>query len=537
MPVCGARSWNKSKPDMTTDELKNHIYRNSISNYVFLVIRLGLGVVLFRLIYQSLSQEEFGFWGLLWSVFGYGILLDFGFGFTAQKRVAELSASQKWHELSQVLSTIFFSYVAIALILIAFGLFASPYLIHLFKIHPENSRTFVSALTIFFCGMGVAFPMGIFPEILKGQQRISLANYTLLGGFLVSFCLVLLCLHQKWGLNMLLVITLGCSMASDLLCGLFAFHHMPGVRIHPNLFSRDMVRNTMRFSIFAYITTLTTVILTRTDQLVLSTMLAVSSVAIYLAGAKVSEMFTSFALQIPDTLSPAAAHSHAKGDKEFLRSLLINGTRFSVMFATPMYLLCAFYLNEIVWLLTGKTVPDPETIHTGQVLLFWGYTTILTQSVTKRIFMMTGHERRLMWLGVGEALFNLILSVGLLWHFHNVVCVAVGSLIATFVFGWFYIWPWAARESNLSPWHLARKVLVPSWVACLPIVALILVERYITLPQFRNSVYALILEGGMVFLLAFVCMWRLALHADERERFCAYFSKFFGKSQVKNSVA
>jgi hypothetical protein len=151
--------------------------------------------------------------------------------------------------------------------------------------------------------------------------------------------------------------------------------------------------------------------------------------------------------------------------------------------------------------------------------------------------MMTGHERRLMWLGVGEALFNLILSVGLLWHFHNVVCVAVGSLIATFVFGWFYIWPWAARESNLSPWHLARKVLVPSWLACLPIVALILVERYITLPQFRNSVYALILEGGMVFLLAFVCMWRLALHADERERFCAYFSKLFGKSQVKNSVA
>ena len=237
---------------MTQDELKQHIYRNSISNYIFLVVRLGLGVVLFRLIYQSLTPEEFGFWGLLWSILGYGILLDFGFGFTAQKRVAELSAHQKWDELSKVLSTIFYSYVIIALILVAFGLFASPYLIHIFKIHPENTKAFTRALTIFFCGMGIAFPMGVFPEMLKGQQRISLANYTLLGGFLLSFTLVLLCIKYKWGLNMLLVISLGCGMVAELCCGLFALHRMPQVRIRPDLFSRNMVRDTMRFSLFAF---------------------------------------------------------------------------------------------------------------------------------------------------------------------------------------------------------------------------------------------------------------------------------------------
>src|SRR5688500_18892906 len=107
---------------MTQEELKNHIYRNSLSNYVFLVVRLGLGVVLFRLLYKGLSPQEFGFWALLWSVFGYGILLDFGFGFTAQKRVAELSARADWDQLSRVLSTIFFSYVGIAALLVLIGL-------------------------------------------------------------------------------------------------------------------------------------------------------------------------------------------------------------------------------------------------------------------------------------------------------------------------------------------------------------------------------------------------------------------------------
>jgi O-antigen/teichoic acid export membrane protein len=523
---------------MTQDELKRHIYRNTVSNYIFLVARLGLGLVLFRLIYQHFNgantvegkfSEEFGFWALLWSVFGYGILLDLGFGFTAQKRVAELSVHKDWLQLSQVLSTIFFSYVAISLFLFAVGIFGSPVIVEILKITPANKEYFSGVLTIFFFGMGLAFPLGIFPEILKGQQKISLANYILLGGFLFSFGLVVLCLKMNLGLGWLMVVTLGGGILADLVCALFALRMMPEVKIKLSLFSRGMVKNTMRFSIYAYITTLTTLILTRTDHLVISTVLAVSAVTIYQAGAKVAEMFSSFALQIPDTFSPAAAHLHAKGDKEQLRSLLLNGTRFSVMIATPMYLICAFYMAELLKLLTGEARAHAETYWIGQVLLFWGYTTILTQSVSKRIFMMSGHEKRLMWLGVGEALLNLVVSLGLILYFRNVLCVAIGSLFATFLFGWFLIWPWAAREANTSPWKLAKTVLIPTWLACVPLLLVLMLERYIRIPDFTESIPIFALEAVLVFSLGVLFLWRLALKAEERERFIAYFARFFRK--------
>jgi O-antigen/teichoic acid export membrane protein len=199
------------------------------------------------------------------------------------------------------------------------------------------------------------------------------------------------------------------------------------------------------------------------------------------------------------------------------------------MFATPMYLISAFYMDQLLWLLTGEAEGHPQTYWTGQVLLFWGYTTILTQSVSKRIFMMTGHERRLMWLGVGEALLNLGLSVALIYQFKNVVCVAVGSLTATFIFGWFYLWPWAAREANLSGWHLARTVIFPTWLACLPLVVLIVVGRQFTPPEFQTSVYAIVTEGAMVFTLAAVCMWKFALSHVEREKCSAVFLKLFSR--------
>src|ERR1051325_10670926 len=102
---------------MTKQDLTRRICRNSISNYVYLVVRSALGLVLFRIIINSLTAEEFGFWGTIWSILGYGILLDFGFGFTAQKRVAELCVKRDWNCLSRVLSTIFYTYVVVALLI------------------------------------------------------------------------------------------------------------------------------------------------------------------------------------------------------------------------------------------------------------------------------------------------------------------------------------------------------------------------------------------------------------------------------------
>src|SRR5204863_8237807 len=102
----------------------------------------------------------------LWSVFGYGVLLDFGFGFTAQKRVAELCVHRDWNRLSQVLSTIFFSYIAIGLVIIFAVLAESGMFIGLLHVTPENSEPFRQILVCLFCGLGLAFPLGLFPEML-----------------------------------------------------------------------------------------------------------------------------------------------------------------------------------------------------------------------------------------------------------------------------------------------------------------------------------------------------------------------------------
>jgi O-antigen/teichoic acid export membrane protein len=517
-------------PEMTSEDVKRHIYRNSISNYSFLVVRMGLGAVLFRLIIQSLPAEDFGFWSVLWSMLGYGILLDFGFGFTAQKRVAELCVKRDWDCLSRVLSTIFYTYVGVALAIITIGYVIAPYIVRaLAGVSPHNVENYTRILRVFLVGIGIAFPLGMFPEMLRGQQRICLANNLQLASYLASFTLMLLGVTHGWNLIWLFVFSLGGTLMGDFLCGVAAMRKMPKVYLSPSLFSREMIRETTRFSVYAYLNTLTTVILTRTDQIVISTCLALAAVAIYQAGAKVSEMFSGFALQIAETLSPAAAHFHARGDRAELRELLVKGTRFTVMVATPMYLGCAFFLPSILRLLTGSKLAGTETYWVGQILLLWIYNTVLTQSCTKRIFMMCGHEKRLMWLGLGEAAMNLALSVTLVLIFKNVVCVALGSLLATCFFGWFFIWPWAAREAGIGSWQLARAVLFPAWIACWPLISLIALIRFLPKLAAGDSLGLFFVEGSLAAIVAAIGLWKLALDEEERGKFSSYFLRRFGR--------
>ena len=515
---------------MTNEEVKKNIWRNSISNYVCMALKLSLGLVMFRLLFQGLTREEFGFWSLLWSVFGYGILLDFGFGFTAEKRVAELSVHQRWEHLSKILSTIFFVYLGLGLLIIAAAWGGSHWLIQVFQITPENRERFRTMLVWFACGMGVTFPLGIFPEILIGQQRIALVNVIFSSGIVGNFIGLALAMHFHWGMKVILIIGLLSGIIPSAVSALFALRQMPSVRIHPKFFSLGMIRETTKFSIFAYLITVSNILLAKTDQLVISTVLAVSAVSLYQAGAKIGEMFGMFAQLLPSTFSPVAAHLHAKGDKEFLRSLLINGTRFSVMIATPVYFICAFYMEGLLRILTGAKAPSHETFLIGQTLLFWGYTALITQSVTKRIFVMCGHEKKLMRLTVAEAALNLALSIGLILYFKNVLCVALGSLISTLFIGWFYLWPWAAREVNLSGWQLAQTVLFPIWLACLPLLGFLSAGRFVPWLDFRASTILFILESLLALLVAAASLWRGALTTGEREHLLMKVGKIFARS-------
>lgn len=455
---------------------KKFFLRNTASNYLRTVLRLGTGLVLFRLTFENLSEEAFGFYSLLWSFFGYTILLDFGLGFTAQKLVAEANETKEYDKLNELLSTVFWSFAGVGTALFAFfALLAGPFMGWV-KVSEGNLESFQIAYYIFFFAMAFGFPLGLFPEMLRGLQRFDLANWTNIVGILLNFGFLSWALLGGWPFESIITISVLTTVLPNAVCWLLVRSQMPQLSLHPRYFRFSSVSGVVSFSIIAYLITFTNLIMGKADQAVISFTVGVGYVALYQAGFKVAEMFGLFCRQLQDVLSPAAAALYARNDEAGLRELLVKSTSMTLLITTPLYALCAVYLVPLVLTLTGLETVTDETWWIGQALLLATYSSLVTNSCSKRILMMCGWEKVLLKVSMLDAILNLGLSLVLVWYL-GVLGVALGTMFPTILVGWFWMTPLTCIFAKLSfPTLIGRTVFPVLIPLTVPLVVLTIVE-------------------------------------------------------------
>jgi len=429
-------------------EWQRRFWSTTASGYVGVVVRMLLGLVLFRTMFQQFSDAQFGFWALLWSLFGYGILLDFGFGFTAQKAVAEKTATGDMAGLSKLLATILWTFIGMAtLLLVVFVSIRDPFLARM-GVEAADRREFGRAYVVFFVGLAIMFPLGLFPEILRGLQRIDIANWVGTLSTVLNFGFLYWGLCAHWNIAVLMGISVTTSALPNLIAAVIAIRRLPGISLAPKWFEWRAVKSQMGFSIAAYLITFSNMLMSKSDQLVISLTIGVAAVAVYQAGYKMGEMLGLFSGQLQQVLSPAAAAMYARGDDSGLKNLLLRSSRLTFLLVTPCYLLSAVYLEPLIHLLTGKMV-DPATWWIGQALLMAVFSSQLTNSCTKRVLMMCGDEKRLLFISITDALANVVLSIILAYQL-GVLGVAVGTMIPTVLIGWLWVIPLTVGRLKLS---------------------------------------------------------------------------------------
>jgi O-antigen/teichoic acid export membrane protein len=481
---------------------KRHFWRNTVSNYVRTITRLLLGLVLFRLLFSGLSEAEFGFWSLLWSLFGYGVLLDFGFGFTAQKAVAEKSTTGEWEELSCLLSTLLWTFIGLAVLLACFFFAIHGPFLNAIGIPDESRGMYLISYLIFFAGLALTFPFGLFPEVLRGLQRIDLANWLNTGSVVLNFIGIVVALYLGASFPVIVAVSVITTLLPNVGALFVARAKLPKVSLSPRFFRWSAVKSQLGFSIAAYLITFSNLLMAKSDQAVLGFTLGIGVIAAYQAGFKVAEMFNLFTIQLQDALSPAAASMHATGDATGLRDLLLKTSRLTFLISTPLYGLCAVYLEPLIQLLTGLETIEASTLQVGQILLLAIYSSQLTNSCSKRILMMCGYEKKLLGLALVDGLGNLSISVALALTI-GMVGVALGTLVPTLLVGWLLVLPLALRYLDLSLWSYAKYILSAGGPIVLFLACLGATVYLLPIPA-EGGFLALALRGGLAAGPAFL---------------------------------
>ncbi len=428
--------------------LRKRMITNTIANYVKLILGFVIAIFLTRLLFMGLTREEYGMWALLWTIFGYSVLLDFGFGTAVQKATSETLISKDWKRFNRLISTVFFNYVFLAMIIMVFTLIMSQFIDRIFSFSDQQQILYYrSVFLIFGIGTSLGFPFGVTLEILLGLNEIKLRNMIQIGSRLVNFIALYWIVSSGMSIREMAIATISINMVANAVQTWFCFKRIPSMKVSLKFYDRGMVKEVMSFSIFAYIIIFTNLIIFRTDQLVISIFSSVAMVAIYQIASRLADTFKQFSTQFLDNLKPVAATLFASNEEGKLGQILMESNRLQGFIATMMIIPLIIYIKPIlnIWL----ELTDPAGITSAIILLVSMYIYVFFRSSSVHIILMGNNYKRLTIVAGIECTLNLVISIILIHHI-GIIGVALGTLIPNVLATIFFNIPSGCRFAGVS---------------------------------------------------------------------------------------
>lgn len=437
--------------------MNNIILNSTISNYVLLILKIVLSLMLVRIMFLGISNEEYGFWALLWSVFGYSLLLDFGFGTAVQKATSQADAKNDWSSFNETISTIFFSYILLSGVILVVTFLLAQNLEKIFVFANENSiEHYKTAFYIFGIGTAFLFPFGFFKEVLRGLQKISLRNNIDIVFLIVNFTLLALCVNYDYSLIYMALVAILVQLLTNIFMAIYVFKNIPNLKISLKFFKKQRVLSLMSFSIFAYIVMFSNVLIFRTDQLVISMFSTVALVGVYQIVSRVSELFRQFSTQIHDILGPISASLFTTNSHDKLYNTLFHTNKIVGFISTLLFIPTMLYIDKLLyfWL----DIQNDEVITTARILLVSMYILVFFRSSSVQVLLMCEKHKQLTVVAIIEAVLNLILSIYLVQKY-SIIGVALGTLIPNVFFAIVYNIPVSCWFSKISIFYYLKEVV------------------------------------------------------------------------------
>lgn len=428
--------------------MSEKILYTTLSNYFLLIMKIIFSLMLVRIMFLGITNEEYGFWALLWTVFGYSLLLDFGFGTAVQKETSKAKVKNCWQEYNKTISTIFFSYIFLSLVIILITIILAMNLQKLFVFsNVEDIVYYQRVFTIFGFGTALVFPFGFFKEILRGLEKIALRNIIDIIFVTLNFLLLSLCVYFELSLIYMAISAIVIQLLTNLFMCVYVYKNIPNLKISFLLFDKKRVKELMGFSFFAYIVMFSNLIIFRTDQLVISMFSTVALVGLYQIVSRVSELFRQFSTQIHDILGPLSARLFTSSKHDDLSMVLLNTNKIVGFIATILLIPSLLFIEELLffWL----KIENKLLINTAIVLLVSMYVLVFFRSSSVQVLLMCEKHKQLTLIAIIEAVANLLLSIYLIKNY-SILGVALGTLIPNLCLAFLYNIPVACSFSKVS---------------------------------------------------------------------------------------
>jgi len=449
---------------------------NVIFNWISLAVVTLTGFFLAPFVVHRLGNVAYGVWVLVASLNSYMGLLDLGMRGAVTRFVSKGYAQGDHARSSAAVSGALWIRIWLSAAIVFVGIGFSAGFHRFFSVPPALLHDARLAILVTAASMAITLSFGVFGGTLAALHRYDALSGANILQTLVRAGGVLWLLTHGHGILALALCELVAVSIANFLQLIFCLRSYPELKVFFRRPSRETLQDLWGYSFYAFVINVAIQLVYYTDNLVVGAFASAASVTLYAIGGSLIGYARSIIGSMTTTFMPLASTFEAQGQQNHLRSLLIQGTRATLLVSLPIELALFFRGHTFIGLWMGKQYAEPS----GTVLQVLLISLIVSagSSASGGIVYGTEKHRRVALWAILEGASNLILSVILIRRM-GIIGVAWGTTLPS-LFVEVVLWPpYICKLVNIELWEYVWQTWIRTGIAILPFAAACyLAERY-----------------------------------------------------------
>ncbi len=404
------------------------VAKNTATNYLVTLIRTIQGLLVTRCLIGYLGDAGYGFWMLLWTFFGYALLVDFGAGIAGQKYTSQELFKRDIRHYNSIISLIFTFHVLMALLIVVGVIVVSFHLENLFQVHDLSQLAYYrKCFFVFAFGAAVLFPSGVLNEILIGLHKIYINNFILAGGRIVEIIAFYTILKCGGGLFQIVCFEVLLMAAERLIPLIFIKRLIPGFQMRLHLYDRKVFREVFGFSSGSYFMSLARLLRVQTRNPIISKYCGLDFVGVFNLSNRLSELCNQAITQYNNNVRPVTAQLFHRGRTGMLRTFVMKSMQWNVFMCCLIIIPAAVVRDEAIFALFKKDVTP--LIHSLSLLSLLGVTSAMAfTQIPSSVLLMCERHHLLARVNMAEAVFVITMNILFLRAGYSIICIEIISI-------------------------------------------------------------------------------------------------------------
>jgi len=483
--------------------------RNALGIYAVYAAAIVSGLIVTPIVLHTLGEAPFGIWAFIGAITIYLSVLDLGVGPSIVRFAAEARGRRSAEDTNALASVGLALYAAIGIVTLPVG--AGLAWIVPALVETPDDLVWAARVSTFLVVLSVAarFPLGLFNNLLVGQQRFDLQNLANFVSTVLYAVLVAVFLPHGGGLVLLGALTLGTTLLRLALPLAWLRRELPELRLSRAFITRARLRQLTSFSWSNFLVHLANKVVFATDVVVVGIVLGAKAAALYAIPAKLFSLAFGLGSVGTSLLYPALAEHEGAGEEERQRLLLLAGLRGGMAAAAFLALPLLLIPDQLIegWVGQGRGESSPVLALLALVLLVHQPIYLATHFLIAR-----ARQRELARALVAAGVGNVVLSV-LLASTVGIWGVALSTLVTDVAVLLYIVPALVAPAASLRVAAFARAAFRPLLPAAAAALLVLVGAARLTEP---DTLLGLLPLGLAWSLACGFALWRFGFDESER---------------------